>query len=471
MASSYTKLATFIALLWGALVFLTFVPFAKADVQQLSRGTELSATFNGGGTMHNTQTLGNGFDFELYEIAAWVKRTGGSGIWNFVLYECDENTYTTCTPVFNETGASTNTVAERLAMSATPTVILNPIKYYAFVMAIANGSGNQTSAFGSATDVYSGGAAVNSTAGLPAGTPNPSGTISDWYFEINGAPWWLIATSTQIVPPYTPPIGYIWPDNTVDFTYNYFFSSTPPAYAGFQVENLTTGQTYNTSEGEVSIITSGGGTYTETMQLPEGDAYRWRPYLRYGSSNTFVYGYWSTFSVVYPNSLSSPITPSDTSLGFSTTTTNVFCDDNVPYDDSTIITATITYIPNGLCRVFGFLFIPSQTDLFVFSSLKDTAEQKIPFSYIFGIQNIVNGLIASSTENINTVDIPFPDIASSSPFGSFIPSHIGGLSTTSISTYMPDSVRLSLLNLQRVALWLAFAYLIYRRVIPEKAHV
>lgn len=303
-------IGSFIFLAVAFLFFFFAILPVKADVQQLTRSTELSATFNSGGTMRNTQTLGNGFDFELYEIAAWVKRTGGSGTWNFVLYECNENTYTTCAQVFNETGASTNTVAERLAMSATPTVILNPVKYYAFVMEIANGSGNQVSAFGSATDVYSGGAAVNSTAGLPAGTPNPSGTIADWYFEINGAPWWQIATSTYIRGGYTPTVGEITSSNTVTFTFDYFVNDTqtpPPAYVGIRVWNLTDGITYNTLESEELIVSSGAGSYSVQMVLPIGPAYSWQPYIRY-SSNLFVNGYTSPFSVVEQNATSSPFT-------------------------------------------------------------------------------------------------------------------------------------------------------------------
>lgn len=164
-----------------------------------------------------------------------------------------------------------------------------------------------------------------------------------------------------------------------------------------------------------------------------------------------------------------PFQLTDTTLGVATTSAESFCQTNFPYDDSSIIQATITYFPNGLCRIGAFLFIPSPYSVGQFSLLASTTQQKIPFSYVYGVQEIFDDLTASTSNNLSAVVLSFPNIATGTPFSGIVPSSIEVLSTSTISTYMSETVRQSLLNLQRIALWAGLAFMFYRRIIPHHA--
>jgi len=168
-------------------------------------------------------------------------------------------------------------------------------------------------------------------------------------------------------------------------------------------------------------------------------------------------------SIVYPI----PTIPSY----ISTSTLATFCDNNFPFDNSSIVQATLTYLPNGICKVATILIVPSSNSLSDLAYLASTTQGKVPFSYVFDAYDIFSGLTASSTGNIAAMSLSFPDISSSTPFGSFIPTSVVGLSTSTISTYLPESVRLGMLGLQRVALWSGLAFMFYRRIIPHKATV
>jgi len=124
-------------------------------------------------------------------------------------------------------------------------------------------------------------------------------------------PWYVFATSTQIAPPYSPGVGVIEPDQNVTFTYDYFVNdlqTPPPIYAGFQVENQTTGVSYNTTPGEQLVVSSGLSNFSQDLTLPIGDAFRCRPYLSYATS-TYIFGYWLSFLVVEQKTSDTPFTP------------------------------------------------------------------------------------------------------------------------------------------------------------------
>jgi len=151
----------------------------------------------------------------------------------------------------------------------------------------------------------------------------------------------------------------------------------------------------------------------------------------------------------------------DTLLSVSTSSVQLYCDNL--YTTSSIGGS----IANGMCTVLAFLFIPDQETLNSFSTLQNTLAQKIPFSYGYDLQAIFQGLTASTSNNLSDIIIDFPQPASTSPLGSIIPLSITVLSTSTIGTYLPESVRQTFLGFQRVALWLSLAYLIYRRIIPH----
>jgi len=127
--------------------------------------------------------------------------------------------------------------------------------------------------------------------------------------------------------------------------------------------------------------------------------------------------------------------------GLSTTTTQSFCDTNLPYDDSTIIKATLTAIPNGACRTVVFLVVPTTNSLNQFNNLASTTKTRFPFSYLASIGSTWTGLTASTTANSPTLTYNLADlgIGSTSPIGNILP-NIDVFSSTTVRTYIPDSI-------------------------------
>lgn len=182
------------------------------------------------------------------------------------------------------------------------------------------------------------------------------------------------------------------------------------------------------------------------------------------TNNSFYYQVYSG------NSPQQFFTPAPGFAGFATSTVAQTCDNSFA-TSSGFLDSVASSISNGMCRVLSFLFVPSPTVMSQYALLASTTQGKIPFSYVYGAQAIFSTLTASTTGNLVSVAYDLPNISSSTPLGSFYPTHIVGLSTSTISTYLPDSIRNTLLNMQRVVLWAGFLFLMYRRVIPHKAKI
>jgi len=165
-----------------------------------------------------------------------------------------------------------------------------------------------------------------------------------------------------------------------------------------------------------------------------------------------------------------PGIPGFTNVGISTTSQQVYCDQN--FSTTTGLLDSLGHsISVGFCNVGVFLFVPDTTTLSQFQTLASTTRSKIPFSYYFDVQSILNSQSASTTENFFTVSLDLPDIGSTTPIGNFIPDHIEFLSTTTISQYLTESQRLTFLAWQRIILVLGFGFMLYRRIIPHKVVV
>lgn len=163
-------------------------------------------------------------------------------------------------------------------------------------------------------------------------------------------------------------------------------------------------------------------------------------------------------------------TPDPTFQGFATSSVATLCDNSFATSTGFLDSLGSSFA-NGICRVGVFLFVPSASSLTAFNQSYTLVQSKVPFSYVVGVQGIYSNLTASTTENLSSVVISFPQFASTSPLGSIVPSTIVGLSTTTISTYLSDTLRQSLLALQRVALWLGFVFFVYRKIIPHHADI
>lgn len=181
-------------------------------------------------------------------------------------------------------------------------------------------------------------------------------------------------------------------------------------------------------------------------------------------SSSFAFGYLTDDGIT-----SVPVSagiPGFTDVGISTTSQQVWCNQNFA-TTSGFLDSLGQSIALGACNVGVFLFVPSTGALANFASLASTTQTKIPFSYVYEVRDIFSGLSASTTSNLSTLTINFPSIGSSTPLGSLVPSTVVVLSTSTIGTYLSEPIRAFFLSLQRIALWAAFLFLIYRRIIPH----
>jgi len=123
----------------------------------------------------------------------------------------------------------------------------------------------------------------------------------------------------------------------------------------------------------------------------------------------------------------------------STTSIAAFCDANVPFDDSTIIKATLTAIPNGLCYVGAFLVIPTSASLDQFTGLASTTKAKFPFSYVSSAADLLTTLQASSTQNAPEIALNFHTlgVGSTSPLGTIVPDVVVFSASTTKSLFPP----------------------------------
>jgi len=109
--------------------------------------------------------------------------------------------------------------------------------------------------------------------------------------------------------------------------------------------------------------------------------------------------------------------------GISTTTLQDFCATNMPFDSSSIIGATLSAIPNGLCRVGTFLFVPTTDSLNQFADISSTTQTRFPFSYVHSVTSVWSALQASSTLNSPSFEYKLGDlgIGSTSALGNILP--------------------------------------------------
>jgi len=139
--------------------------------------------------------------------------------------------------------------------------------------------------------------------------------------------------------------------------------------------------------------------------------------------------------------------------GLSTTTMGSFCDTNMPYDDSDIIQATITFVPNGLCRLAIFLIVPTTGSLNQFSLLASTTQDRFPFAYVASVASTWTALTASTTANSPTFTYNLADLTlgSTTPMGNILP-NITVLSSTTVQSYFPAGTFSALKALAGIAI-------------------
>jgi len=278
---------------------------------------------------------------------------------------------------------------------------------------------------------------ITSPNGSGTGSPPSPGNQATYGYKIGFV---QPSGETRITAQTSPLQSSITPTQNPTFAFTFVESGNEPIlmeFSGVQIKEIEDGIEYNTSAIENTINSTGNLSYNETFPLLTGGAYAWRPYLRSASSTAFVFGEWLTFSVVTQNGLASPYTPLGDNV-FSTSTVSTFCEDNFPYDDSSIISMTKTAIPAGLCKVTAFLFIPPDTALTQFSSLSTQIQQAFPFSYMYGIKNTWDQLASSTSNGAPSYTFNFASLGlgSTTPMGNILPNAVA-FSSSTVTQYFP----------------------------------
>jgi len=158
--------------------------------------------------------------------------------------------------------------------------------------------------------------------------------------------------------------------------------------------------------------------------------------------------------------------------GISTSTIQAFC--NSSYATSTGFFSDIANgVTYGACTAFAFLFVPNQDTLQDFHNLASTTQSKIPFSYGYDIARVFSGLTASSSQNFPTYSIGLSaiDFSSSTAMGHIFPTSLDFLSSTTINKYLPAGMHDLLYNFAIFVIWVEVAFVLYRKIVPEKAKI
>jgi len=126
----------------------------------------------------------------------------------------------------------------------------------------------------------------------------------------------------------------------------------------------------------------------------------------------------------------------------------------------------------AICLSFAYLFMPSPEVLNQWSTIPTQTQEKFPFSWVAGVQSSFETAAASSTGNMPLLSMNLHDlnIGSTSPMGNIMPNFVG-LSTTTVRTYIPDSVWDAGQLLMQTSLWMALCFDIYATVRRRHAHV
>jgi len=153
----------------------------------------------------------------------------------------------------------------------------------------------------------------------------------------------------------------------------------------------------------------------------------------------------------------------------STTTVQQTCGSNLA-TSSGLVDSVGSAVSYGFCVAGTFLFVPSQDSLQSYNGISTVLPTIIPFSYFYDFSNIINGEQASTSVNFTPlgVDLAATGVASTSPYKSILQAvPTTYLSTTTIMTYVPQSLYDTLFLLMRSAIWITLALHIFNRLRPH----
>lgn len=259
----------------------------------------------------------------------------------------------------------------------------------------------------------------------------------------------ISATSTRIITQISPQNGSLEPDETVTFSFSYYNnSSEEPMYTsvGYEIQNMTNPAQSSYSE---DIIASGGITFSHDQTLSSGSFRLWRPFLYASSTSSFIYGDWYSFDVGYRSASSTPYLNPETASS-TNTYLQTFC---TGFGSSTDAIYTAQGFKYSSCYVLGFLFVPSNESVNQFTAIPFSLQNKFPFAYFYQVKDLFNN--GSSTANLfGTMQVNLPLVGTTTI-----------LSAGTINYFIGPTTASVLKQLSTFALWLMFAYTVYKRAL------
>jgi len=109
------------------------------------------------------------------------------------------------------------------------------------------------------------------------------------------------------------------------------------------------------------------------------------------------------------------------------------------------------------------MFVPTPASVQQFSDVEPLLAQKLPFSYVFGVQSTWSSLQASSSQNVPeySINLGALGIGSTTALGNILPNQMDLLSSSTIQKYLPPGVHDTLFGLAEIAIALTAMYGMY----------
>jgi len=283
-----------------------------------------------------------------------------------------------------------------------------------------------------AYDVTTSGTYTLRDAGILASVSNPCvstcGALGAIYYKIYQA---VPPSSVSSVSAFSTPTAFQTTSSTlVNFAFTYNNANTYD-FSGVALTDTTVGQQIAFTER--SITSSGAGSFSAPATLVSGHWYTTQPYIRDSGSGQFLYGPWVVLNVLG---------------GFNNLNSNSPALNQV--DDSN---ASST-LQNS---IFGMFNVPQ------------LLQTKFPFSFIFGLalnyESLTTTDATSSASSFPVVELDYGTLAGiSTSTRNALPARVVLLSTTTVSTFLPDPIRNTFRLLAAASVWLSFAYALYYRL-------
>jgi ABC-type cobalt transport system substrate-binding protein len=396
-----TRFHSAVVLVLGFLFLFPQLSFASDTLLSQSVDSSYRHMSNGDNFF---QRLGTGLTGEIDSVLFELSVSSGatSAVYYVSMSRCDNSSYTVnCVSVWdgslwndgNVTIPTGGLATTTIGFSTSTPVVLDSSKYYKVGFAYASGTQRALNPLGSATSVYSSGICVNASNVALTG-------LDDCYFYVYGT---QTVFDSSYVSSLSPVTGSTTASSLVNFRIgsHVVASQNVDQYSLQLVDNSVSGSFLLTGS-----VSSGDSVVSRNVGLASGHSYTALACL-YSSSSLTSYGCISSvFSVVrpydaisavqfmstssVPSLILSPTTLSGLTFGVSTSTASSQCAVDFPVDSSDIIQATLSAIPNAICRLTYWLFSVSTQGAQFISSFPQQILTIPPFNLISRFYDALN---------------------------------------------------------------------------------